>query len=107
MLLLPLACHAVPSPTGIPTAPEVLTELRATGEAPVVVALKEPPGYADPDADRQRILAEIARMQAEVLRSLHPTEYRDRHRFASVPAMAGTLLSERAQPPSTRCGPTG
>jgi hypothetical protein len=96
VLLLPLACHATRPPTGDRAAPEVLAALRATGEAPVVVALVEPSGYPDPGADRQRIRAEIARMQEEVLQSLDPAEYRDRHRFESVPAMAGTLLSERA-----------
>ena len=88
------ACREVPLPTA-QAAPDVLAALRANGEAHVVVALVNPPSPADsPDAAAQR-RAEIARLQREVLARLGPNDFVVRELFVSVPAIAGTVLSER------------
>ncbi|MGH7577673.1 MAG: hypothetical protein ACREM1_21445 [Longimicrobiales bacterium] len=79
----------------MPAHADVLRVLRAEGEVPVVVALTEPAGYGDQGVDMDRIRAEIARTQADVLASLDTTDYRSRTLFASIPAMAGVVLSER------------
>lgn len=89
------ACQAVTPTDDLPLDPEVRSILRAEGEVNVVIVLVDPPGYGDPLADQERIRADIARMQGEVVEALGPANYRDRRRFVSVPAMAGALLTER------------
>lgn len=95
LIAVVFGCQTLTESESAAIAPEIRRALRMHGEAQVVVALVTPPGYDDPHADRNRLRAEIARMQREVLASLEPGDYRSRHLFESVPAMAGTLLSER------------
>jgi hypothetical protein len=73
---------------------EILGAIRARGEAAVVVALLEPDGFEDPDQET-RVRTEIARMQKQVLADIDTTDFRPRALFVSVPAIAGTVRSER------------
>ncbi len=75
--------------------PDVLSALRASGEAHVVIALVSPPQSGGPSGGVPSSAAAIARLQAEVLSQLGPEDYRSTQLFAAVPAMAGTLFSER------------
>jgi hypothetical protein len=93
--LLVVACHAAMETDRSETRSDVLTMIRERGEAPVMIALIAPAGFGDPAADADQVRAGIARMQAEVLAALDSSDFRDRQRFASIPAMAGTLRSER------------
>jgi hypothetical protein len=74
---------------------DILALIRARGEAAIMIALVEPAGYGRADTDVARIRADIARMQAEVLAALDTADYRDRLRYAAIPAMAGTVRTER------------
>jgi hypothetical protein len=75
---------------------EVLKTIRANGAAPVLVTLRTSLTH-DPDAksETEALRVEIARVQDEVLASLEHSDFRLRHRFATVPALSGTVLSER------------
>jgi hypothetical protein len=95
LIMAVFGCQTLVESEGAAVAPDVRSALRTHGEAHVVVALVSPLGYDDPLADRNRVRAEIARLQQEVLASLDPRDYRSRHLLESVPAMSGTLLSER------------
>ncbi|HSJ23933.1 MAG TPA: hypothetical protein VK929_04550 [Longimicrobiales bacterium] len=92
--LLLAACQR-PMDQPINVGADVLTMLRERGQAAVIVALVRPPGFGDPDADRASVNAVIARMQSEVISSIDSADFRARTRFESVPALAGTVLSER------------
>lgn len=93
--LLFLACHPAMDMDRTRTDSDVLAMLRARGEAPVMIALTEPAGYADATADAAWIRSEIARLQAEVVAALDSADYRERHRFVAIPAMSGVVRSER------------
>lgn len=95
LLALILGCQATAEVDGARAQADVLNTLRDQGEVPVIVALAEPAGYGDQGVDMDRIRADIARMQAEVLASLDSADYRSRNLFASIPAMAGVIRSER------------
>jgi hypothetical protein len=95
LALLGVACHPALEVDRDRVEPDVLTMIRAHGEAAVMIALTEPPGFGDPAADPERIRAHIARMQAEVLAALDTVDFRARHTFSSIPAMAGTLRTEQ------------
>lgn len=69
--------------------------LRRDGFVHVLVALVPPRGHGDPAADSAHITAAIAAAQARVLADLDPADYRNRQRYLNIPALAGTLLSER------------
>ena len=72
----------------------MLDALRASGEAPVVVALALPADAESGDPARRR--EEIARLQHDVLARLGPDDFRVRELYASVPAMAGMVRSRTA-----------
>lgn len=95
LALLVAACHPALDIDRMRAHPDVLAVLRAQGEVAVMIALVPPAQYGDPAADVERVRVEIAAMQADVLASLDSADYRNRQRFVSVPALAGTLLSER------------
>jgi hypothetical protein len=92
-LLLPLACQT-PNPSESEAANPVLEVLREAGRADVLVSLVAPPGYGEPGADLEALRQVIGRMQSEVTGSLGPDQFRERQRFANVPALTGTVLSE-------------
>ena len=73
---------------------DVVTTLRAKGEAAVMISLVEPAGI-NAAAEPARWQAEIARLQQSVLSQLAPQHLETRTLFASVPAIAGTLRTER------------
>jgi len=96
LLFLPgVSCHPAPEVDRERVQAEVLTTIRAGEEAAVMIALTPPPGFGDPAADQERIRADISRMQAEVLAALDTADFRPRQPFLSIPAMAGTLRTER------------
>ena len=73
---------------------DVVTTLRAKGEAAVMISLVEPTGI-DATAEPTRWQAEVARLQQTVLSQLASQHFERRTLFASVPAIAGTLRTER------------
>jgi hypothetical protein len=73
---------------------DVVTTLRAKGEAAVMISLVEPTGI-DAAAEPTRWRDEIARLQQSVLSQLPAQHFERRTLFASVPAIAGTLRTER------------
>lgn len=73
----------------------VLTALEADGEAQVVVALVSPAGHGEPDADAEEVRSEISRLQSEVLASVSPRDFQLRHRFETIAALSGTILTRR------------
>src|SRR5687768_15236016 len=73
---------------------DVITTLRAKGEAAVMISLVEPTGI-DATVEPKRWQAEIARLQQSVLSQVAPEHLERRTLFSSVPAIAGTLRTER------------
>lgn len=69
---------------------DVVTTLEATGEAHVMIALHLSGDGAGTVDERT---AEIARAQERVLDALDATDYRNRVRFETVPALAGTVYT--------------
>jgi hypothetical protein len=59
-----------------------------------MISLVEPTGI-DATVDPARWQAEIARLQQSVLSQLAPEDFESRTLFTSVPAIAGTLRTER------------
>jgi len=94
LLLALVACQTAMEANRERDQQEIVAAIRARGEAAVIVALTEPEGFGDP-AQATRVREEIARMQAEVLAAIDTTDFRPGQRFASVPALAGTVRSER------------
>lgn len=92
LLLATVTCRPPAPATSAVAGPEVLRTLRAGRDAHVVVALVHAAPRAGDAASAQRA---IARLQAEVLAQLPPEDYRSTQLFAAVPAMAGTVLTER------------
>lgn len=77
-----------------PAARDVLTAIRANGEAQVIITLVAPAGADDP-ANAQATRAAIARMQDDVIAALDPADFRPGVRFTSVAALGGVIRSER------------
>jgi hypothetical protein len=73
---------------------DVVTTLRAKGEAAIMISLVEPTGI-DAAAEPSRWQTEIGRLQQSVLSQIAPQHFERRTLFASVPAIAGTLRTER------------
>lgn len=69
--------------------------LRRDGFVHVLVALVPPRARRDPAPDSAHVTAAIAAAQDRVLADLDPADYRNRQRYENIPALAGTLLSER------------
>jgi hypothetical protein len=89
-----LSCQSAIELEGGRVHPDVMTALRAEGQASVMIALADPvavdPAAGDQDA------AEIGRMQDSVLSVVDTTEFRLRVRYTAVPALAGTVMSAAA-----------
>jgi hypothetical protein len=94
LLLALVACQTVMESNRERDHRDILAAIRARGEAGVLIALYEPDGFDDP-AQATQVRREIARMQDEVLAALDTNDFRPGQRFASVPAIAGTVRSER------------
>lgn len=92
-LLLSLAACRTPMSISA-SDDEVLAALRQRGSAPVMIALTDPVAQADP-IDLAATRAAVRRLQDDVLRSVDATDFTLRVRFEAVPALAGTILSER------------
>jgi hypothetical protein len=71
---------------------DVVMTLEATGEAHVMIALQLSGAGAGTVDERS---AEIARAQERVLDAVDAPDYRNRVRFETVPALAGTLYTHR------------
>ena len=93
-LVLLLGCGRSISQHRAVVKDDVVTTLRAKGEAAVMISLVEPAGI-DAAAEPTRWQAEIARLQQSVLSQVAPQHFERRTVFASVPAIAGTLRTER------------
>lgn len=83
--------------------PAVRTVVEDKGEAQVVVALAEPSPTGEKGVQRK----EIQRTQTDVLSAVSASEFQTTHRYAAVPALAGTItsaaaLDRLAQHPSVR-----
>jgi hypothetical protein len=88
-------CRSAIEVNFVKVSPEVLDSLRAGGETNVIVSLVPPAGYGEPGVDLDALKSEIARSQEEVLSALDPADYRNRIRFDAVPALAGTVLTQK------------
>lgn len=93
-LLLLVSCSAGHHDSALPQD-AVAARIRAAGEAPVLVALVPPPGFGDAATDAELVRAAIAQAQAEVIATLDTVDFRERQRFTSIPAFAGTVRTER------------
>ena len=94
-VLLP-ACRTPEVPLLMKVTPDVVDAVRVSDSAQVLISLEPPPGYGEEGTDLEAVRVRIARDQDEVLAALAPEDYRNRLRFDAVPALAGTVLSERA-----------
>ena len=70
---------------------EVIESIQAEGEANVVIALVKPPALLAAHIDLPALNSEIASLRGQVLSSLDTSEYRERYRYQSIPALAGRL----------------
>ena len=75
---------------------DVVEAVRQTRSASVIVSLTPPAGYGEEGADIEAMKPAIARLQDEVLAALDPADYQSRIRFDALPALALTILAERA-----------
>jgi len=73
--------------------PDVSQTLSDEGAAQVVIALRQNQAMMPTQGDLAALTAEVAAVQQAVLAPLSPTEYRSRHIYQAVPALAGTILS--------------
>ena len=71
----------------------VIEILQREGGANVVIALVEPPSMRASQIDLPILRSEIASLQAQLLSTLYASDYRERHRFRAVPALAGWVSS--------------
>jgi hypothetical protein len=94
LALTALACRSISEGEFTQAHRDILAEIRNEGEASVMIALVEPPGFGDPDRAPE-VRAAIARMQSTVIAALDTADFRPRQRFLAVPAFAGTIRSER------------
>lgn len=90
LVALGVGCHLPARVEDAVVGPDVLETLRRGREARVVIALAPPP-----DADEAGRRAAIARTQVDVLARLDARDVHEVRRWASVPAMACVLRSER------------
>lgn len=93
-LVIVVACTSVTSVQRAVVSNDVVAALRAHGEAAVMISLTEPTGI-DATVERARWQAEIARLQQSVLSRIGPEDFESRTLFLSVPAIAGTVRTER------------
>jgi hypothetical protein len=93
-VVLLFGCNGVTSLQRAVVSSDVVTTLRAHGEANVMISLVEPKGI-DAATEPARWQAEIAQLQQSVISQLAPGDFETRTLFASVPAIAGTLRTER------------
>lgn len=93
LLLFALAACRTTTPTSVADE-ELLAVLRQRGSAPVMIALTDPVGQVDP-TDLVATRGAVRRLQDEVLRSVDSTDFTLRVRYETIPALAGTLRSER------------
>lgn len=66
----------------------VIEALKKQGGANVVIALVEPPSMGVPQIDLPTLRSEISSLQSQVLSALSPSDYRERHRYETVPSLA-------------------
>lgn len=67
----------------------VVEALQREGGANVVIALLEPPSMRAPQIDLPKLRTEIESLQGQVLSTLYVSDYRARHKYRAVPALAG------------------
>ena len=70
---------------------EVIAAVQSDGKANVVIALVKPPALRAAQIDLPALNSEIASLQDQVLSELDTSEYRERYRYQSIPALAGRL----------------
>ena len=92
-LILALACHAVSPMNDAKLGGSVRDVLARDGAVDVMVALVSD---AAPAGDTPAGRAAVARLQDSVLATVDTADFRVRQRYATVPALAGTLRSRRA-----------
>lgn len=86
------SCRSALDPEAGRVHPDVMTTLQASGEVAVMVALVDPSVGGAPLTGDSAV-AEIERMQDDVLAAAVPAGFRLRVRYRSVPALAGTVLT--------------
>jgi hypothetical protein len=88
-------CNGVADPGFAKIEDGVAQTLGTDGQIDVFVSLVPPAGYGEPGADLEAMKHEIARSQDEVLAALDPADYRNRIRYETIPALAGTVLTRK------------
>lgn len=88
-------CGGVADPGFAKIEDGVARTLGTEGRIDVFVSLVPPAGYGEPGADLEAMKSAIARSQDEVLSALDPADYRNRIRYETIPALAGTVLTEK------------
>ncbi len=94
LLAVPVGCATAMRAEPVPVAPEVMETFQAQDSVPVVVVLTTPTSYYR--RDQARLRGDIAHMQDAVVSALEPGQYREMHRFQSVPAMTLMVYDEAA-----------
>jgi len=93
----PLAWSATPATHVVSKiGPGVLEELRDSGGANVMIALAHPSAARASGLDMAAMKSQIAQMQTDVLAQLGLDDYKARHTYSAVPALAGRVKSEAA-----------
>jgi hypothetical protein len=70
---------------------EVIEALQKQEMVDVIIALVEPPSMGTPPVELATLKAEIASLQDQVLSALEPAEFRVKHKYQAIPALAGTV----------------
>lgn len=72
----------------------VIEAIQKNGEANIVIMLVPPSSLQTSPVDLPTVRNEIARLQDDVLSVLDDSDYRQKHKYETIPALAGTLLTE-------------
>jgi subtilisin family serine protease len=96
--LLPQGGSATLAQTAVPgrdkIGPDVLETLRSEGQASVVLALVEPRALKSQPINLEGLRRQVPALQAAVLSSLDPADFRASYQYEAVPALAGVVLNE-------------
>lgn len=72
---------------------DVIEAIQSDGGANVVIALVKPQSIQTPQIDLDTLHEEVNNLQDQVLSTLDTSEYRERYRYQSIPALAGRITA--------------
>jgi len=82
---------SAPMIAAVPIDISVQRQLETTGQAQVIINLRDPVSLY---ADSQTRMAAIAKIQASVLTQLSPAQFQLKHQYSHVPALAGIITPD-------------